>query len=105
MYEDITDYNARVENNVSGMRVVQAFNNEDHEINRFQRNNYKFFLTKCITYKIMARNSSIRHILMKLASIFILLCGTWFLIKGEMGNGKFMSFIYYLIYFLNLSKK
>jgi ATP-binding cassette subfamily B protein len=93
MYEDIADYNARVENNVSGMRVVQAFNNEDHEINRFQKNNHKFFLTKCITYKIMAWNSSISHILMKLVSVFVLLCGTWFVIKGEMSNGEFISFI------------
>jgi ATP-binding cassette subfamily B protein len=93
MYEDIADYNARVENNVSGMRVVQAFNNEVHEINRFQKNNHKFFLTKCITYKIMAWNSSISHILMKLVSVFVLLCGTWFVIKGEMSNGEFISFI------------
>ena len=93
MYEDIADYNARVENNVSGMRVVQAFNNEAHEINRFQKNNHKFFLTKCITYKIMAWNSSISHILMKLVSVFVLLCGTWFVIKGEMSNGEFISFI------------
>ncbi|NFL97262.1 ABC transporter ATP-binding protein [Clostridium botulinum] len=93
MYQDIADYNARVENNISGMRVVQAFTNESYEINRFHKNNHKFFLTKCITYRIMAWNSSISYILMKLVSIFVLLCGTWFVIKGEMSNGEFISFV------------
>ncbi|KEI93518.1 ABC transporter ATP-binding protein [Clostridium botulinum] len=93
MYQDIADYNARVENNISGMRVVQAFTNESYEINRFHKNNHKFFLTKCITYRIMAWNSSISYILMKLVSIFVLLCGTWFVIRGEMSNGEFISFV------------
>ncbi|APH23101.1 TPA: ABC transporter ATP-binding protein [Clostridium botulinum] len=93
MYQDIADYNARVENNISGIRVVQAFTNESYEINRFHKNNHKFFLTKCITYRIMAWNSSISYILMKLVSIFVLLCGTWFVIKGEMSNGEFISFV------------
>lgn len=93
MYEEIAHYNARVENNVSGMRVVQAFTNENFEINRFQKNNHSFFLTKCITYKIMAWNSSISYILMKLVSIFVLLCGTWFVINGQMTNGEFVSFV------------
>ncbi|MCR1954431.1 ABC transporter ATP-binding protein/permease [Clostridioides mangenotii] len=93
MYEEIGNYNARVENNVSGMRVVQAFTNEDYEINKFQKNNHNFFLTKCVTYKIMAWNSSLSFILMKLVSIFVLLCGTWFVLNGEMSNGEFISFV------------
>ncbi|MCW6075420.1 ABC transporter ATP-binding protein [Clostridium sporogenes] len=105
MYQDIADYNARVENNISGMRVVQAFTNEAYEINRFHKNNHKFFLTKCITYRIMAWNSSISYILMKLVSIFVLLCGTWFVIKGEMSNGEFISFVMLSNVFLGTIQK
>ena len=46
MFADIADYNARVENNVSGIRVVQAFANEKHEVGRFVENNERFRLTK-----------------------------------------------------------
>ena len=39
MFSDVADYNARVENNISGIRVVQAFSNEDFEIKKFAENN------------------------------------------------------------------
>lgn len=42
MYTDIADVNARVEDSVSGVRVVQSFTNEDFEIERFTKNNRKF---------------------------------------------------------------
>jgi len=93
MFADIADFNARVENNVSGMRVVQAFTNEDHEIAQFTENNSRFRNTKLIAYKIMAWNSSISYILMKVVSIFVLLCGTWFVIQGNMSYGEFIAFV------------
>jgi ATP-binding cassette subfamily B protein len=34
MFSEIADYNARVENNVSGIRVVKAFANEEYEKER-----------------------------------------------------------------------
>lgn len=68
MFGDIADFNARVENNVSGIRVVQAFANEEHEKAQFAVNNSRFRQTKLIAYKIMAWNSSISYMLMKLVS-------------------------------------
>ncbi|WII40136.1 ABC transporter ATP-binding protein [Paenibacillus thiaminolyticus] len=93
MFADIADYNARVENNVSGIRVVQAFANEKHEIRRFAENNARFRLTKLIAYKIMAWNSSISFILMKLISLFVLVCGTWYVINDQMTYGEFIAFV------------
>lgn len=93
MFADIADYNARVENNVSGIRVVQAFANEKHEMSRFAENNNRFRLTKLITYRIMAWNSSISFILMKGVSLFVLVCGTWFVIKNRMTYGEFIAFV------------
>ena len=93
MFSNVADYNARVENNVSGMRVVQAFANEDHEIAQFAVNNERFRQTKLAAYRIMAWNSSISSILMKVISIFVLLCGTWFVIQKHMTYGEFIAFI------------
>jgi ATP-binding cassette subfamily B protein len=42
MYGDIADVNARVEDSVSGIRVVQSFTNEKYEISRFYKNNQRF---------------------------------------------------------------
>ncbi|MGM1022789.1 MAG: ABC transporter ATP-binding protein [Bacillota bacterium] len=93
MFSDIADYNARIENNVSGIRVVQAFSNEAHEMERFAENNGRFRKTKLIAYRIMAWNSSISFILMKLVSLFVLVCGTWFVIEGQMTYGEFIAFV------------
>ncbi|NUU63375.1 ABC transporter ATP-binding protein [Paenibacillus agri] len=93
MFSDIADYNARVENNVSGIRVVQAFANEKHEISRFAENNERFRITKLLTYRIMAWNSSFSFILMKFVSLFVLLCGTWFVIQDKMTYGEFIAFV------------
>lgn len=92
-FADIADFNARVENNVSGMRVVQAFSNEDHEIAQFNENNGRFRDSKLIAYRIMAWNSSISYILMKMVTLFVLLCGTWFVINKNMSFGEFMAFV------------
>nr|WP_206765491.1 ABC transporter ATP-binding protein [Paenibacillus dendritiformis] len=105
MFADIADYNARVENNVSGIRVVQAFANEKHEIRRFAENNARFRLTKLITYKIMAWNSSISFILMKLISLFVLVCGTWYVINEQMTYGEFIAFVMLSNVFLGPTKQ
>ncbi|RCX14425.1 ATP-binding cassette subfamily B protein [Fontibacillus phaseoli] len=93
MFADIADYNARVENNVSGIRVVQAFANENHEIAKFAENNERFRITKLLTYRIMAWNSSLSFILMKFVSLFVLMCGTWFVIQKQMTYGEFIAFV------------
>ncbi|MFD3257620.1 ABC transporter ATP-binding protein [Paenibacillus lentus] len=93
MFSDIADYNARVENNISGIRVVQAFANEKHEIARFAENNNRFRLTKLIAYRIMAWNSSLSFILMKFVSLFVLVSGTWFVIQNRMTYGEFIAFV------------
>lgn len=93
LYSDIADFNATVEDNVSGMRVVQAFVNEDHERARFSVNNLRFRLSKLLSYKIMAMNLSISYMLMRLVTLFILICGTWFVIHNELTYGEFVGFV------------
>jgi ABC-type Fe3+-siderophore transport system permease subunit len=93
MFADIADFNARVENNVGGILVVKAFANEEHEMEQFAINNGRFRKTKLVAYKVMAWNSSISHLLMKVVSLFVLGCGTWFVIDEQMTFGEFMAFV------------
>lgn len=92
-FADIANFNARVENNVSGMRVVQAFANEEHEIAQFNESNSRFRKSKLVAYRIMAWNSSVSYILMKVVTLFVLLCGTWFVINKQMTYGEFIAFV------------
>ncbi|AZN42028.1 ABC transporter ATP-binding protein [Paenibacillus albus] len=93
LFSDIAEFNARVEDNVGGMRVVQAFANEPFEKEQFQVNNGKFRLTKLFSYKIMAFNSSINYMLKRLVTLFVMVCGTWYVIRGELTYGEFIGFL------------
>lgn len=78
---------------MSGIRVVKAFANEGQEIKQYAVNNERFRRTKLVTYKVMAWNSSVSYFLIKSVSIFVLACGSWFVIQGKMEFGEFMAFI------------
>ncbi|RAP78708.1 ABC transporter ATP-binding protein [Paenibacillus montanisoli] len=93
LFTDIAEFNARVEDNVGGMRVVQSFANEEFEKKLFQENNLKFRLTKLISYKIMAANISISYVLKRFVTLFVMVCGTWFVIQQELSIGEFVGFL------------
>ena len=93
LFSDVADFNACIENNVGGIRVVQAFGNEKFEKEQFAVNNARFRTTKLMAYKIMALNSSISYMLMRLVTLFVLICGTWFVLQGELTYGGFIGFV------------
>ncbi|WII38600.1 ABC transporter ATP-binding protein [Paenibacillus thiaminolyticus] len=93
MFTDIADFNGRVEDTFGGIRVVQAFANEGFEQKRFAVNNQRFRTTKLIAYRIMALNSSVSYMLMRLVTVFVLICGAWFVIRGELSYGELVGFI------------
>ncbi|MBY8911748.1 ABC transporter ATP-binding protein/permease [Bacillus sp. YC2] len=91
--KDVGDFSARVENNIGGIRLVQAFSNEAYEKQRFDVNNQRFRKTKLTSYKIMAKNGSISYMLTRFVTLFVLLCGTWFVIRGSLSYGEFVAFV------------
>lgn len=93
MFGNIANYNARIENNISGIRVVQSFTKEDHEIELFNRSNSEFRLTKLLAYKVMSWSTSINFLLMKLVALTVLGAGAWYVIHGKMSYGEFVAFI------------
>lgn len=93
MFTAVADINARVEDSIGGIRVVQAFANEKHEQEQFAVNNKEYRQTKLQSYKIMAQNITANYLFMRLVTLFTLLFGTWFVIQGELTYGEFVAFI------------
>lgn len=93
LFKDIGDFNARIEDNVGGIRVVKAFSNEAHEEAQFAVNNGRFRLTKLKSYNLIASNGSISYMLMRFSTLFVMVCGTWFVIQGELKYGEFVGFL------------
>ena len=93
MFSDVGDINARVEDSIGGIRVVKAFANEEHEQKRFEVNNERYRQTKLQSYKIMAQNIMANYMLMRTVTLFTLLFGTLFVIKGQLTYGEFVAFL------------
>ena len=93
MFSDIADYNARVEDNFGGIRVVQAFTNEEHEKRLFAASNMNFRQSKLTAYRIMSWSVSLSYFLMRLMTLFILVCGAWYIFRDNLTTGGFFAFL------------
>jgi ATP-binding cassette subfamily B protein len=86
-------FNARIEEAVGGIRVVQAFGNEDHERTLFARDNARYRSTKLEAYRIMAASMSLNYLGMRLTQMVVMLAGSWFVLNGQLTNGEFVGFL------------
>lgn len=93
LFKNVGNFNARIEENVGGIRVVQSFANEEHEKKLFAVDNQNFRETKLLAYKTMAKSISVTYMLMRLVTIFVMVCGAWFFIQGKIELGEFMAFL------------
>ncbi|AIQ57682.1 ABC transporter ATP-binding protein [Paenibacillus borealis] len=93
LFGNVGNFNARIEDNVGGIRVVQSFANEEYEKELFAVDNQKFRQTKLMAYKLMAKSSSVSYMMTRLITIVVMVCGAWFFIQGELEIGEFVAFI------------
>ncbi|PRA52385.1 multidrug ABC transporter ATP-binding protein [Ochrobactrum sp. MYb68] len=93
LYRRIGEFNARIEENVGGIRVVQAFTNEDHERALFAENNNNYLLTKLEAYKVMAASMSLSYLSMRFVQVVVMLAGAWFVVRGELTAGGFVGYL------------
>lgn len=105
LYSRVGDFNVRVEENVGGMRVVQAFANEDHERALFDRDNNNYRKTKLEAYRIMAASTSMTYMSMRLTQLIVMLAGAWFVLRGELSAGGFISFLLLVAVFIRPVEK
>ncbi len=93
LFGRVGEFNARIENNVGGMRVVQAFANEDHERELFAGDNASYRKTKMQAYKIMATSMSLSYLSMRLTQLVVMIAGTYFVLEDELSQGGFVGFL------------
>ncbi|WP_164670528.1 ABC transporter ATP-binding protein [Virgibacillus doumboii] len=93
MYHDIAEVNARVEDAVAGVRVVQSFTNEKFEMDRFTKDNYSFRKAKIGAYRVMAFVHSNIYMMMRLIIIVVLVVGAWLTINDRLTTGELVGFV------------
>ncbi|MFD2654651.1 ABC transporter ATP-binding protein [Gracilibacillus thailandensis] len=95
MYHNIAGVNARVEDAVSGVRVVQSFTNEDFELKRFNHDNGLFRKAKIKAYKVMAGTHSSIYMMTRFLTLIVLIVGAWLNFNGNLTYGELVSFVLY----------
>jgi ATP-binding cassette, subfamily B, bacterial len=93
LFQRVGDFNARIEENVGGIRVVQAFANEDHERRLFSVDNAAYRATKLRAYGLMAASVSLSYLGMRLTHVVVLVAGSYFVIQGDLTAGGFVGFL------------
>lgn len=93
LFARVGDFNARIEENVGGIRVVQAFANEAYERELFAKDNARYRLTKLEAYRAMAAGMSLSYLSMRLTQLVVMVAGTWLVLHGELSNGGFVGFL------------
>lgn len=96
MYGKIADVNGRVEDSVSGVRVVQSFTNEQFEMDRFQKDNSEFRLAKLRAYKVMAGTHSSIFMMTRFVTLVVLVVGAYYTLNESMSYGDFVAFVLFV---------
>jgi ATP-binding cassette, subfamily B, multidrug efflux pump len=90
------DISARVQENLSGVRVVRAFTQEDNEIRTFKRMNREYVDRNRSLIRLTATFYPALHALIGLMFVLIFFMGTRRIVAGTLSIGAFVAFQFYL---------
>ena len=93
----IAELTAEAEENVSGVRVVKAFAQEERQLDRFEHSVTRVFDQQMYATKIQARYTPLISFLPNLGLALILLVGGRDVIHGSLTIGQFTAFYAYLL--------
>ncbi|QKS69965.1 ABC transporter ATP-binding protein [Paenalkalicoccus suaedae] len=96
MFESLSRINSRIEDSISGSRVVKSYTNEKHESKHFKKNNVSFRASKLKAYKTMSVNFASTYLVTRLTGLAVLLYGAWLTIQGQLSIGELVAFVLYM---------
>jgi ATP-binding cassette subfamily B protein len=93
----IAELTAEAEENISGIRVIKAFAQEERQLDRFRHSVTRVFAQQMTATKIQARYTPLISFLPNLGLAVILLVGGREVIAGTLSIGAFTAFYAYLL--------
>lgn len=103
--ESLADVNSRLEDSLSGIRVVKSFTNEEYEIDKFDEGNnqFKYLRTKSVKY-IGILHGGI-NFFSNISTLLALIAGGYFVAKGDIRVGDLVAYLIYISQFLQPVKR
>ena len=84
--------------NLTGIRVIRAFNNDQHETQRFDAENVHFMRQSKRLFKLMTSTEPVFFFLMNLAVIAIYFVASYMIDSSSLQIGKLVAFMEYLFH-------
>ena len=84
--------------NLTGIRVIRAFNNDSYETERFDKENVTFMTQSKRLFKLMTSTEPVFFFLMNLAAIAIYLVASYMIDANTLQIGKLVAFMEYLFH-------
>ncbi|MFC2662355.1 MAG: ABC transporter ATP-binding protein, partial [Eubacterium sp.] len=97
----IGDINASLQDSLSGIRMVQAFANEDIEKQKFDAGNEAFLVSKKDNYRAMGTFQSGNTFFIGMMYLATLIFGGYFIAKGEMTASDLAMYAIYIGIFIS----
>ncbi|MCI8418043.1 MAG: ABC transporter ATP-binding protein [Lachnospiraceae bacterium] len=101
----MADINGQIEDNLSGIRAVKSFANEEIELEKFQKGNDRFLGTKRNSYRYMATYHSVLTAMLTGLNITVVLIGTRLITTASMEVADLVTFLLYVANFTEPVKK
>ena len=92
----VAEINSRAEDNLSGIRVVKSFANEDIEIDKFKEGNDAFLKTKKNSYLYLGLFQSGMTAFILLVNIVVIITGAVLISDGLVEIPDFIAFLLYI---------
>ena len=99
-FKSVQDYfgeiSARVQENLSGVRVVRAFTQEKNEIENFKRMNREYVERNRSLIRLTATFYPMLHAMIGIMFVIVFFLGTRRIVSGRLTIGAFVAFQFYL---------
>lgn len=92
----IGDINARIEDSLSGIRVVKSFANENAELHRFKKENNMWLDTKRNSYHKMGRFHSGLSAFISFITVLVIVGGSLMIATHFLNTGDLIAFLLYI---------
>jgi ATP-binding cassette subfamily B protein len=95
----IAEINARIDDNIGGIRTVKAFGNERLEIEKFKQTNEEYYKSRASIYKHEARYfTGMGEFFARLIVAIVVIAGAVKISNAALNISDFISFILYITY-------
>lgn len=95
----IAEINGQIEDNLSGIRVVKSFANEDVENDKFRKGNDRFLESKRMNYKYMGTFQAGVGVMSTMIQVCVIVTGALLIAYGNLNISDLITFLLYISVF------